>query len=196
MICQIEIAAELRNLKTISFVRICPLEIRYANMLTTKTPPSDSSATLLRSPVGNREFARADHRALNQPLVSNSSDPFGIPAVFVVDDDAEMRESLELLLLTETFPVETYESGDAFWDDFHPERRGCMVLDLRMPGMGGLALLKLLAETDHQLSIVVVSASADPHEKAQALELGALAFLTKPYDSKKLLGMIREQLSQ
>ncbi|MEO8494040.1 MAG: response regulator [Planctomycetota bacterium] len=133
---------------------------------------------------------------MNQLKPNLSVDPFCVPTVFVVDDDPEMRESLELLLLAETFRVETYESADAFWDVFHPDRRGCVVLDLRMPGMGGLALLERLAEHDHGLSVIVVSASADRRERLRAKELGAIEFLPKPYDTKKLLATIRQQLIQ
>ena len=139
---------------------------------------------------------QANRQALNQSQPNSSVDPFSIPTVFVVDDDQEMRESLELLLLAETFQVETYESADAFWDVFHADRCGCVILDLRMPGMDGLALLERIAEYDHGLSVIVVSASADQEEKLRAKELGAADFLSKPYDTKKLLTTIREQLSQ
>lgn len=133
---------------------------------------------------------------MDQLQPNDTVDPFSVPTVFVVDDDPEMRESLELLLLAETFPVETYESADAFWDVFHPERQGCLILDLRMPGMDGLDLLERISEHQHELSIIVVSGSADHGEKVRARELGAVDFLSKPYDTKKLLGMIRKQLSQ
>lgn len=116
--------------------------------------------------------------------------------VFVVDDDLEMRESLELLLLAEGFQVETYESADIFWEDFDVDRRGCVILDLRMPGMDGLALLERLAEYNHGLSVIVVSASADQGEKRRARELGAIDFFPKPYETKKLLATIRQQFAQ
>jgi len=164
-------------------------------MQTTKTSPSDSLATSLRPAQVRRTRFASNRQTLNQSQPYNSVDPFRVPTVFVVDDDPEMRESLELLLLAETFRVETYESADTFWEAFHPDRRGCVILDLRMPGMDGLDLLERLAELDHGLSVIVVSASADRGEKRRAKDLGAIDFFPKPYDTKKLLAAIRQQLS-
>ena len=65
-----------------------------------------------------------------------------------------------------------------------------------MPGMDGLELLERLAECDHGLSVVVVSASADQGERARAAQLGAIDFMPKPYDTKQLLATIRQQLSK
>ncbi|MDA1050857.1 MAG: response regulator [Planctomycetota bacterium] len=165
-------------------------------MPTTKTSPNGSPATLLRPAPTHGPCRQSSRPTLNQLQPNSSVDPFRVPTVFVVDDDAEMRESLELLLMAETFRVETYESADAFWEVFHPDRRGCVILDLRMPGMDGLELLERLAEHDHGLAVIVVSASADQRERVRAKELGAIDFLPKPYDTKKLLTTIREQLLQ
>jgi len=165
-------------------------------MQTTKTSPSDSLATSLRPAQVRWTRLASNRQTLNQSQPYNSVDPFRVPTVFVVDDDPEMRESLELLLLAETFRVETHESADAFWKVFQPDQRGCVILDLRMPGMDGLDLLERLAEHDHGLSVIVVSASADRGEKLRAKELGAIDFFGKPYDIQKLLATIREQLSQ
>lgn len=165
-------------------------------MTTTKTSLTDSLTTSFRPCPGDWARANANHQTVIQPQPHGSDDPFLVPTVFVVDDDREMRESLELLLLAEMFRVETYESADAFWEVFHPERRGCVILDLRMPGLDGLGLLERIADLDHGLSVIVVSASADREEKVRAKELGAIDFLTKPYNTKILLATIREQFSQ
>ena len=165
-------------------------------MQTTKTSPSDSLATLLRPAQVHWTRHQSNRQTLNQSQPHISVDPLRVPTVFVVDDDHEMRESLELLLLAENFQVETYESADRFWEVFDPNRRGCVILDLRMPGMDGLALLERLAEHDHGLAVIVVSASADQGERIRARELGAIDFLPKPYDTKKLLATIRGQLTQ
>ena len=163
-------------------------------MQTTKASPTDSPAITLRPPQVHGTLRQSNRQTLNQSQTNISIVPLRVPMVFVVDDDHEMRESLELLLLAEGFQVETYESADAFWEDFDPVRRGCVILDLRMPGMDGLALLERLAERDHGLSVIVVSASADQGERIRAKELGAIDFLQKPYETKKLLATIREQL--
>lgn len=164
-------------------------------MPTTKISPPDSLAVSLR-PAQARWTRHANHQTLNQPQPHSSLAPFNVPTVFVVDDDPEMRESLELLLLAESFHVESYASADDFWAVFHPGRSGCVILDLRMPGMGGLELLERLAEHGHGLSVIVVSASAVQGERIRAMELGAIEFMPKPYDTKKLLATVRRQLSQ
>ena len=165
------------------------------NIQTPEASPSDSLATSLSSVQVRWPRLASNRQRLNQSQPHSSVDPFCVPAVFVIDDDREMRESLELLLLAETFQVETYESADAFWAVFHPDRRGCVILDLRMPGMDGLELLERLAEHDHGLSVIVVSASVDQSEKRRAKDLGAIDFFPKPYDTRKLLAAIRQQLS-
>ena len=165
-------------------------------MQTTKTSPNDPLVTSLRPAQVFRARRQSNRQGTDQLQPDSVVDPFRVSTVFVVDDDPEMRESLELLLLAETFRVETYESADAFWDVFQPDWRGCLILDLRMPGMDGIGLLERISEHHHELSIIVVSASADHGEKVRVRELGAVDFLSKPYDTKKLLAMIREQLSQ
>lgn len=165
-------------------------------MQTTKISPPDSLATSFRPAQVHWTRRQANRQTLNQSQPNNSVVPISVPTVFVVDDDREMRESLELLLLAENFQVETYESADDFWEVFHPDRLGCVILDLRMPGMDGLTLLERLAEQDHGLSVIVVSASADQGERIRAKELGAIDFFPKPYETKKLLATIRGQLSQ
>jgi len=116
------------------------------------------------------------------------------PTVFVVDDDAEVRESLELLLLAEGIQVEAYESAEAFVKAEHRDRPGCLVLDVRLTGMNGLDLLENLAAQKSRLPVIVISASAVPCEKARALELGAVEFIRKPYDIQRLLATIQKAL--
>jgi CheY-like chemotaxis protein len=197
VICQIENVADLRILKSVKLVPIFYFEPHYAlNMQTTNSPPTDSPATPVRQAQVYSTRFQLNRQTLTQPQPNASLSAVRVPTVFVVDDDPEMRESLELLLLAETFRVEAYESADAFWDVFDAGRHGCVILDLRMPGMGGLALLERLAERDHGLTVIVVSASADQAEKRRAKELGAIEFMPKPYDTKKLLATIREQFLQ
>ena len=165
-------------------------------MQTTKASPTDSPAISLRPAQVYWTRRESNRQPLNQSQPDISVDSLSVPTVFVVDDDPEMRESMELLLLAESFRVESYESAREFLEVFDPDRCGCLILDLRMPGMGGLALLERLAEYDHRLSVIVVSASADQCERIRAKELGAIEFFPKPYETKTLLATIREQLSQ
>lgn len=165
-------------------------------MQTTNTSPPNLPATTLRPAQVHSARFQLNRQMLNQSQPNASGSILRVPTVFVVDDDPEMRESLELLLLAETFRVEAYESADAFWEVFDADLHGCVILDLRMPGMDGIALLERLAGIDHGLSVIVVSASADQAEKRRVKELGAIDFFPKPYDTKKLLATIREQLLQ
>lgn len=196
MFCQIENLADLDQIKSIRLVRLLPWKFDARKMHKTKALPHGLLATSPRPAQVHRPRRQLNRQAADQVQPDSEVDPFSVPTVFVIDDDPEMRESLELLLLAEAIRVETYESADAFWDVFHPNRRGCVILDLRMPGMDGLTLLERISEREHALSIIIVSASADKGEKVRAKELGAVDFLAKPYDTKKLLAKIREQLSQ
>ncbi len=116
------------------------------------------------------------------------------PTVFVVDDDEEVRESLELLLLAERIQVETYESAQAFLDRREYGAHGCMVLDVRMPGMTGVELLEKLAQRNCRLPTIMISASSDKQTRHRATRAGAIDFIHKPYDTKQLLRRIQQML--
>jgi FixJ family two-component response regulator len=116
------------------------------------------------------------------------------PTVFVVDDDPEVRQSLRLLLLAERMAVETYESAHAFLNGHPNGRAGCLVLDLRMPGMSGLELMETLAAQNRRIPTIVISASGDRQAVEQAKRAGVIDFLRKPYDPEDLLKRIRAVL--
>jgi FixJ family two-component response regulator len=117
-----------------------------------------------------------------------------IPTVFVVDDDPEVRESLRLLLMAARIRVETFDSAQAFLEKASPEQCGCLVLDVRMPGMSGVELLEKLAEEHAGLPAIMISASSDQDTKTRAKQAGAVDFLRKPYDTKQLLNRIKQLL--
>ncbi len=117
------------------------------------------------------------------------------PTVFVVDDDPEVRQSLRLLLLAERMAVETYESAHAFLDGQQNGHTGCLVLDLRMPGMSGLELMETLAAQNRRLPTIVISASGDQQAVEQAKQGGVIDFLRKPYNPEDLLKRIRTVLN-
>lgn len=114
-----------------------------------------------------------------------------MPTVYVVDDAPEVRESLRLLLLSERLRVETYASAQAFLQDRQPARRGCLVLDLRMPGMSGLQLLDALSARHTTLPTIMITASADVQAEKQARQAGVVDFLRKPYHPRELFQRIR-----
>jgi FixJ family two-component response regulator len=111
--------------------------------------------------------------------------------VSVVDDDVSLRRSLRNLLNSVGFEVETFESAEAFLASDSRERAACLVLDLRMPGMGGLDLLSHLAATGSRLPVIVLTAHGDDDARRRSLDAGAVAFLIKPFQSAALLDAIQ-----
>jgi RNA polymerase sigma factor (sigma-70 family) len=110
------------------------------------------------------------------------------PTVFVVDDEPEIRNSLRWLIESVGLPVETFESGQDFFDRTDLTRPGCVVLDVRMPGMGGLELQARLIQANSVLPLIIISAYA-------ALQNGALHFLEKPFSDQVLLDRVQEALA-
>ena len=113
------------------------------------------------------------------------------PVVFVVDDDARMRESLRRLITSVGFRVEVFASARAFLEAPRPEAPGCLVLDVRLPGLSGLDLQRELVETDAELPIVFVTGHGDIPMSVRAMKAGAIEFLTKPFREQELLDAIR-----
>src|SRR2546428_12558888 len=98
--------------------------------------------------------------------------------VSIVDDDASLRRSLRNLLLSVGFRVEAFASAEEFLASFHPQNTGCLVLDLRMPGTGGLALLRHLTATSPDIPGVILTAPGDDGAREQPL--GAVAGACPP----------------
>ena len=115
--------------------------------------------------------------------------------VCVVDDDASLRRSLRNLLMSVGFRVETFQSAEAFLDSVHRENTGCLVLDLRMTGMNGLDLLRHLAARGSRIPVIILTAHGDDETRQRSLQAGAVAFLTKPFQSATLLDAVRTALA-
>ena len=115
--------------------------------------------------------------------------------VSIVDDDASLRRSLRNLLMSVGFRVETFQSAELFLESAHRENPGCVVLDLRMPGMSGLDLLRQLAATGSRIPVIILTAHGDDETRRQSLQAGAVAFLEKPFQSAALLAAVRTALS-
>ena len=114
--------------------------------------------------------------------------------VFVVDDDKAVRESLERLMKSVGLPVETYPSAQSFLETYDPARPGCLVLDIRMPGMSGLELQEKLARDRINIPIIIVSGHGDVEKAVRAMKGGAVDFIRKPYKGKVLLDRIQQAL--
>lgn len=112
------------------------------------------------------------------------------PTVFVVDDDPAMRSSLRWLLESEGLAVETYETAEDFLDTCDPSRVGCLVLDVRMPGIGGVGLQRELQERGVAWPVIVITGYADPATESRVRAAGAHAFLKKPFDDALLIDVV------
>jgi FixJ family two-component response regulator len=114
--------------------------------------------------------------------------------VSVVDDDASLRRSLRNLLMSAGFRVETFESAEAFLESSWRDSTGCLVLDVRMPGMGGLGLLRHLAVSGLRIPVIILTAHGDEDTRQRSLQAGAVAFLGKPVQGAALLDAVRGAL--
>jgi two-component system, LuxR family, response regulator FixJ len=116
------------------------------------------------------------------------------PTVFVVDDDQAMRSSLEWLIESIGMKVKTYDSADDFLSSYYPGRAGCLLLDVRMPGMSGLELQAHLAREDSRLPVIIITGHGDVSMAVKAMKAGAVDFIEKPFHDEDLLSSIRNAL--
>ena len=115
--------------------------------------------------------------------------------VHVVDDDEAMRDSMAFLLRAENFQVKTYAAATNFLDALPQIKAGCVVTDVRMPGMNGIELLQRLREMKVSLPVIVVSGHGDVPLAVEAMKTGALDFIEKPFDDEVFLHAVRMALS-
>lgn len=120
----------------------------------------------------------------------------GGPVVFVVDDDPSVRSSLTFLIGTVGLRVESFDSAEAFLHKKAPDRPGCLVLDVRLPGLSGLDLQRELAARNMYIPIVFVTGHGDIPMSVRAMKAGAVEFLTKPFRDQDLLDAIRAALER
>lgn len=116
------------------------------------------------------------------------------PTVFVVDDDAAVRASLCALFETKGYTVECFRSADHFLEAYDPDWAGCLVLDVRMPGMSGPKLQEQLARYRCTLPLIFLSGHASVAVAAKALRDGAVDFIEKPGNNRLLLERVEEAL--
>ena len=116
--------------------------------------------------------------------------------VYVIDDDPAMRDSLDFLLGSAGFTVRLFDSAQSFLDELAELDAGCVLTDVRMPGMDGMELLRKLNSTARKLPVIVMTGHGDVPLAVEAMKLGALDFLEKPFDDEQLIGMIETALAQ
>ena len=116
------------------------------------------------------------------------------PTVFVVDDDPGVGDSISLLLRSVGLPAKIFLSANEFLEAYDPDKPGCLVLDVRMPGMSGLDLQDRLQEMESILPIIFVTAHGDVPMAVNAVKAGAVDFIQKPFRDQELLDKIQEAL--
>ena len=114
--------------------------------------------------------------------------------IYIVDDDDAVRDSLRALLEAVGWSVQSYESGKAFLNICDPTMRGCLLLDIRMPGLDGLQVQRILSQRGVTLPFIVISGHGDVSSAVRAMKAGAAEFLEKPFDSEIVLRAIRTAL--
>lgn len=112
--------------------------------------------------------------------------------VFIVDDDPSIRDALGLLLSVRGYRTAMFASGEDFMKAWHQDWMGCLLIDIRMPGMDGLTLQKRLIELDCHLPVIVITGHGDVNLARQAFKANASDFLEKPFDDAKLINAIEE----
>ncbi|WP_456418004.1 response regulator transcription factor [Thiolapillus sp.] len=114
--------------------------------------------------------------------------------VFIVDDDTQVRQALALLMESVGLKVQAYPSADAYLEQFDPEAPGCLILDVRMPGMSGLELqARLAAEAVHP-PVIVITGHGDVPMAVRAVQAGAVDFIEKPFNDQALLDSVHRAL--
>jgi len=116
--------------------------------------------------------------------------------VHVIDDDEAIRESLAFLLRAARIGVKTYPSAAAFLDAPREAATSCVITDVRMPGMSGLDLLRRLKELEIALPVIVITGHGDVPLAVEAMKIGAVDFLEKPFDEEVLLASVRSALRE
>ena len=117
-------------------------------------------------------------------------------AVYIIDDDASVRDALGLLLGLRGYSVALFASAESFLEAYRPEWSGCLLIDIRMPGMDGLALQRRLLETGCRMPAIVMTGHGDVESAREAFRAQAVDFLEKPIDHGKLVGAIEEAFTR
>lgn len=116
------------------------------------------------------------------------------PTVYIVEDDDAVRDSLQLLLESVGMPVATFPRADVFLEAYHPDMAGCLVLDIRMPGINGMELQRKLNTQHSTLPIIFVTGHGDVPMAVEAMQQGAVDFIQKPYREQELLDKIQQAM--
>jgi two-component system, LuxR family, response regulator FixJ len=117
------------------------------------------------------------------------------PTVFVVDDDEPVRDAIGMLLDTVDIPYQAFASAQEFLESYDPAQSGCLILDIRMPGMSGLDLQRRLIDMDAHIPVVFITGHGDVPMAVEAMKRGAVDFIRKPFRDQELLDRVHEALN-
>ena|ERR1700733_1754913 len=118
------------------------------------------------------------------------------PVVFVVDDDVSIQDALRNLFRSVGLNVKTFGSAQEFLSSRHPDVSGCLVLDVRLPGLSGLDLQRQLVEANLRLPIIFITGHGDIQMSVRAMKAGAVEFLTKPFRDQDLLDAVQQAIDK
>jgi len=156
--------------------------------------PAESFGDVLRTRY--QQAAMLEHNALDHARAIRTSDSTAATRnVYLIEDDANLRRALERLLTSSNWPARTFDSAEAFLAELDKLASGCLIVDIQLPGMSGLELIRQLKHAHSSWPIIVMSALHDKKAESEALRLGALAYLRKPFDPEVLLDAIARAVS-
>lgn len=116
--------------------------------------------------------------------------------VFVIDDDASVRNSLRWLIESVQLPVQAYKDAQSFLDAYSGQETGCLIIDVRMPGMSGLDLQDILKQHAIHLPVIIVTGHADVSMAVRAFKSGAFDFIEKPFNDQHLIERIQQAIEK
>ena len=125
-----------------------------------------------------------------------SENPAAARAVHIIDDDQALRESLAFLLRTHQLEVRSFDSAKTFLDALPDASLGCVITDIRMPGMSGVDLLRRLKELKIGVPVIVITGHGDVPLAVEAMKIGAADFVEKPFNDDQLVASVRAALQQ
>jgi FixJ family two-component response regulator len=119
-----------------------------------------------------------------------------LPVISVVDDDESVRQSLGGLMRSVGFGVKVFSSAEEFLNSGNPRDTGCLILDVRMPGMDGFELQRRLEASQYEIPVIFITAHGDEELRQRALLAGAVDYLLKPFSEEALLNAVHAALKK
>ncbi len=147
-----------------------------------------------RTDLGDGQCGRGGHRFLYPARRELTWMTDTEPTVFLVDDDLAVRKALSWLFKSVHLPVRTFASGQAFLDAYQAGQLGCILIDLRMPGMSGLELQTELSARQISLPVIMITGHGEVDAAVHAMKAGALDFIRKPFSDQTLLEVVQKAL--